>query len=213
MQCLNKGTIKKTKLLGLAIALTASLQGCNKIAKEQEISSVLNQVTYCNETTIIRSQGLEQKQIGYACTMLTGVNKKFHRLFGTKGKPIADDNSLILRANVYDSKESFEKYATAHFNMPTSYGTMYLEGYPDRQGNIAEFVTYRKENLVVNLRHEYVHYLDGRFNKHGDYCNGLHDDHAGPEFCPSPNLPYPHLVWWTEGVAEYVTHGNNIKPC
>jgi len=86
---------------------------------------------------------------------------------------------------------------------------MYLEGYPDKKDNHAEFVAYQKGDVLWNLRHEFVHYLDGRFNAYGDHCNGLHDDHAGPEFCAEPHLAYPHLVWWSEGIAEFLAKGND----
>ncbi len=93
--------------------------------------------------------------------------------------------------------------------MPTNNGGMYLKGYPERKNNHAEFVAYAREGGLWNLSHEYIHYLDGRFNRYGDYCNGLHDDHAGPEFCPKPNASYPYGVWWSEGIAEYIAHGKD----
>lgn len=173
------------------------------------VEQVLSQVNECNETIVIRSQALTSKQIEDACKMLIAQEKNFHQIFGTEGKPVADDNNLRMRANVYSHREQFVKHATNHFNMPTDNGGMYLEGYPERKGNQAEFVAYQKNGQVWNLKHEYVHYLDGRFNKYGDYCNGLHDDHAGPEFCATPHLAYPHIVWWAEGVAEYIAHGKN----
>ena len=176
------------------------------------VDEVLSQVHNCNDTIIIRSQALSDEMIAQACEILIGEEQHFHETFGTKNKPVADDNNQAMRANVYHSREEFVKYATAHFTMPTNNGGMYLEGYPDKPDNQAEFVAYERDGQIWNLRHEYVHYLDGRFNKYGDYCNGLHDDHAGPEFCPSPNLSYPHIVWWAEGLGEYMAHGdNNLK--
>ncbi|MBT1443338.1 collagenase [Shewanella sp. JM162201] len=81
--------------------------------------------------------------------------------------------------------------------------------HPQREGNQAEFVAYQKNGQIWNLRHEYVHYLDGRFNLYGDFCSALHDSHSAPEYCPEPSPPLPHLVWWTEGVAEYLALGDN----
>jgi hypothetical protein len=80
-----------------------------------------------------------------------------------------------LRANFYSSSDEYVKYATAHFNMPTNNGGMYLAGYPVRKDNHAEFVAYERDGGLWNLSHEYIHYLDGRFNRYGDYCNGLHE--------------------------------------
>lgn len=171
------------------------------------VEQVLTQVHHCNKSITIRSQALSQDKVATACHELITQEDKFHQIFNSRNKPVRDDNNTSLRANFYSSNAEYVKYATEHFNMPTNNGGMYLEGYPERQGNHAEFVAFERNGGLWNLSHEYIHYLDGRFNRHGDYCNGLHDDHAGPEFCPTPNSSYPHGVWWSEGVAEYITWG------
>ncbi|WP_019026970.1 collagenase [Colwellia piezophila] len=178
-------------------------------AELANIEQILSQVHHCNKSITLRSQGLTPEKVASACQELIAQEDKFHQTFNTLNKPVADDNNHSLRANFYSSRAEYVKYATAHFNMPTDNGGMYLEGYPERKGNHAEFVAYERDGGLWNLSHEYIHYLDGRFNRYGDYCNGLHDDHAGPEFCPSPNLSYPHGVWWSEGVAEYIAWGKN----
>ena len=205
-----------------SLLIPAALTACNenstdtaKVEKKESevllesVDDILSQNTECNKNIVIRSQALTELQIKKACELLIDQENRFHATFGTRGKPVADDNNHIMRANIYNHRDDFVKYATAHFNMPTDNGGMYLEGYPDRLDNQAEFVAYERDGKIWNLRHEFVHYLDGRFNKYGDYCNGLHDDHAGPEFCPSPNLDYPHIVWWAEGLGEYSAHGEN----
>ena len=227
--------------LSVAVALAITLSACGKdnvettetktpavktdataeVVKKEEaptsleklpVEAVLSQVNKCNDTIVIRSQALTDEQVQQACAMLMEQEKRFHSIFGTQGKPVKDDLNHMMRANVYSHRDEFVKHATDHFNMPTNNGGMYLEGYPDKEGNQAEFVAYQRNGQIWNLKHEYVHYLDGRFNKYGDYCNGLHDDHAGPEFCPTPHLAYPHIVWWAEGVAEWIAHGkNNVK--
>lgn len=173
----------------------------------ESVDAILTQNHTCNDSIVIRSQELTSEQFEAACKMLIETEGKFHAVFSTRGKPVADDNNSTMRANIYNHRDDFVKYATAHFTMPTDNGGMYLEGYPDRAGNQAEFVAYERKGQIWNLRHEFVHYLDGRFNKYGDYCNGLHDDHAGPEFCPMPHRAYPHIVWWAEGIAEYIAKG------
>lgn len=174
-----------------------------------KVDDVLRQVTNCNERIVIRSQALSKEQVQATCQLLIEQEQSFHTVFNTFAKPVENDHNVTMRANVYASRDEFIKYATAHFNMPTDNGGMYLEGYPDNVDNQAEFVAYQRSGKIWNLKHEFVHYLDGRFNKYGDYCNGLHDDHAGPEFCPSPHLAYPHIVWWAEGIAEYLAWGEN----
>ena len=217
-----KKSINPLNLALCSLMIPAVLMGCSegsnntlkaeateKKAALESVDVVLSQNTQCNKNIVIRSQELTEKQLEDACTLLIDQENRFHAMFGTRGKPVADDNNNVMRANIYNHRDDFVKYATANFNMPTDNGGMYLEGYPDKLDNQAEFVAYERDGKIWNLRHEFVHYLDGRFNKYGDYCNGLHDDHAGPEFCPSPNLDYPHIVWWAEGLGEYSAHENN----
>lgn len=201
--------VQKLILLSTFTSLLAYGDGENSVDELAAVTDVLAQSTECNETIVIRSQSLDKAQLDSACMLLIAQEDKFHQVFNTRGKPVADDNNVKMRANIYSSRDEFVKYATAHFNMPTDNGGMYLEGYPDKANNQAEFVAYERSEKIWNLKHEYIHYLDGRFNKYGDYCNGLHDDHAGPEFCPTPNLAYPHIVWWAEGLGEYLAWGDN----
>ena len=168
------------------------------------VDRILAQQHHCSDTISIRSQALTPALRDDACALMIREEARFHRLFATEGKPVADDHNRRLRANIYHSREDFVKYATAHFNMGTDNGGMYLEGLPHQPDNHAEFVAYEKNGRIWNLEHEYVHYLDGRFNAYGDFCATLHDNHSGPEFCPKPSPALPHLVWWNEGIAEYV---------
>lgn len=173
------------------------------------LEQVLSRVHVCSDSLSLRSQALEPAQEQAICVELAGVEQRFHRLFGTAGRPVADDHNRSLRANIYRSADAFQQYAGAHFNMPTDNGGMYLEGLPGRPGNQAEFVANQNaDGTVRNLAHEFVHYLDGRFNLYGDFCANLHDSHAPPENCARPAPLTPYLVWWTEGVAEYLAKGD-----
>ena len=172
------------------------------------VEQVLPHIKTCSPTLVLRSQALSPQQEQDACQLLGGIETRFHQVFNTRDKPVKDDLNTSLRANIYQSKEDFIKYATRHFNMPTNNGGMYLEGLPREPGNQAEFVAnQKKDGSIHNLGHEYVHYLDGRFNLYGDFCANLHDSHAPPENCPQPAPLAPYLVWWSEGVAEYLYKG------
>ena len=173
------------------------------------ITQVLSQNHKCSDTIEIRSESLSVQQLTQACKLLSAQETEFHRLFNTKDSPVNDDYNQSMRANIYSDRDSYVKHVTAHFDVPSDNGGMYLEGFPDKQGNQAEFVAYEKNGQIWNLAHEYVHYLDGRFNLHGDFCASLHDSHSAPEYCPKPAPAYPHLVWWSEGLAEYISQGKN----
>ncbi|MEC4726456.1 collagenase [Shewanella sp. D64] len=175
------------------------------------ISEILAQEYACSDTIVIRSQALTTFQIEQACKLLGKQEAKFHQLFDTQGKPVANDNNISMRANVYHSREDYTQYVTAHFDVPNDNGGMFLEGSPHKAGNQAEFVAYEKKREIWNLAHEYVHYLDGHFNLYGDFCASLHDSHSAPEYCPKPAPLLPHLVWWSEGLGEYISLGDNNK--
>lgn len=173
------------------------------------VDQVLTRVHVCSPTIILRSQALTPETESKTCEMLSKVEQRFHQLFGTQGKPVRHDNNSSLRANIYQSREDFQRYAGRHFDMSTDNGGMYLEGNPDRPDNQAEFVANQnKDGSILNLSHEYVHYLDGRFNMYGDFCATLHDALSPPENCPAPVPDAPYLVWWVEGIAEYVAKGD-----
>ncbi len=172
------------------------------------VDQILSQQHQCSASLTLRSAALTQAQQQAACSQLAAIEQRFHQLFQSAGKPVKHDHNTMLRANIYQSKQQYVEFAGQHFQMPTDNGGMYLEGFPDQPGNQAEFVAYQRDKgQVWNLSHEFVHYLDGRFNLYGDFCATLHDSHAPPENCPTPAPDTPYLIWWTEGMAEYVAHG------
>ena len=179
------------------------------VRNETGINQVLSNVHYCADNIVLRFQSMEQQDIIDSCQLLKDTESQFHQLFNRQGKPVLHDNNNILRANIYASREDYVKYVTTHFDVPSDNGGMYLEGLPHIHNNSAEYVAYLRDGKVWNLNHEFVHYLDGRFNTYGDYCSAPHDNHAGPEYCPEPAPEPPYLIWWGEGLGEYVAHMNN----
>ncbi|CAM3242745.1 collagenase [Shewanella violacea] len=201
--------MKTFKLLSLTGLL--SLSACHSSVQEdpESLAAVLSQNYACSDTIVIRSQALTEEQIADACKLMGKQEARFHQLFGTEGKPVDNDNNMSMRANVYHSREDYTKYVTAHFDVPSDNGGMFLEGLPGQAGNQAEFVAYEKKGQIWNLAHEYVHYLDGHFNLYGDFCASLHDSHSAPEYCPKPAPLLPYLIWWSEGLGEYIAQGDD----
>ncbi|QYK06342.1 collagenase [Shewanella zhangzhouensis] len=190
----------------LALSLLSAVSHAQSLPSVETILSITHQ---CSPTLIIRAQAITPSQIDEACTLLSTQEQRFHTLLDTHNRPVRDDNNVAMRANIYADAEAYRTYVTAHFDVPSDNGGMYLEGHPARPGNQAEFVAYQKQGRIWNLRHEYVHYLDGRFNLYGDFCASLHDSHSAPEYCPKPAPLLPHLVWWSEGLAEYLAWGDD----
>lgn len=199
------------KISACGVMVSVALCACSAppVQTEGSADRVLNHAHRCGPSLLLRSQALQAGQEAQICQDLGAVERRFHALFGTAGKPVAQDVNEALRANIYASVKDFKQWAGGHFDMPVDNGGMYLEGHPERPGNQAEFVAYQRgDGSVHNLAHEFTHYLDSRFNLYGDFCANLHDSHSPPENCAQPSPLRPYLVWWTEGVAEYVAQGD-----
>lgn len=161
------------------------------------VQQALSQSYSCSSTIKIRSQNMTAIQHAAACDAMGAEEGLFHSKLATNNTPVADDNNSFLQVNIFDSSDDYGKYAGAIFGIDTNNGGMYLEGNPAVVGNQANFIAYEAsyanaEHYVWNLEHEYVHYLDGRFDLYGNF-----------------NSPTEDIVWWSEGVAEYVANLDN----
>ncbi|RYV04258.1 collagenase [Shewanella sp. OPT22] len=151
----------------------------------------------CSKTTFITHQDLTAAELAESCTKLTSQESGFHQLLATQNKPTANDHNHALEVVVFKNWSQYNAYGQLIYDIRTNNGGMYLEGTPQKQGNQARFFAFRQwwvepKFAVWNLNHEYVHYLDGRFTKYGKFGH-----------FPS------HMVWWSEGLAEYVSKGND----
>lgn len=151
----------------------------------------------CSPTLRLRAQELTMSQAEGICRELGAEEQQFHRQMETGGQPVADDLNEALELVIFDSSADWKRYGSALFGgVSTDNGGIYLEGDPARPGNQARFFAYEAEwkrpaFQVWNLRHEYVHYLDGRFNQYGSFGH----------------YPLNRTTWWSEGLAEFIAHG------
>lgn len=156
---------------------------------------VLNGRHQCGSTLKIRFQGtLSDDKLSGICEKLAVQEQKFHQMMGTTpAQPVANDQNTDLEIVIFKSSTDYQNYAGEFFGIDTDNGGMYLEGSPAVPGNQARFIAYQAtwlapQFVVWNLEHEYVHYLDGRFNQWGAFA----DQSA-------------NSVWWSEGLAEYLS--------
>jgi microbial collagenase len=152
----------------------------------------------CSPTLRIRAQEMTLAQLQDSCAILAREETYFHNMLVTNRKPVANDLNTTLELVVFDDYANYGKYASVIYDIDTNNGGMYLEGDPSVAGNQARFIAHEASWLrptftVWNLEHEYVHYLDGRFNMHGDFGMGV-------------SKP---TVWWIEGIGEYLSLRNN----
>ncbi|WP_436318350.1 collagenase [Streptomyces caniferus] len=99
------------------------------------------------------------------------VRAQFHRVLGT-WEPLAGDPNTTLTIVLYASRADYEVYHPLLTGMDTNNGGVYIE-----QG--ATFYTYQRRvpqdsslTLEELFRHEYVHYLNGRFAVPGFFGEG-----------------------------------------
>lgn len=160
---------------------------------------VLSKNYVCPDSSVhLRTQELNQDQANQSCNLLANEKPYFMSMVGSSGKPVSNDNNTSLEVVVFSSNADYDKYSPILFGNSTDNGGIYLEGDPSAAGNQARFIAFEATWLrptfqVWNLGHEYIHYLDGRFDMAGD-------------FSTENQVP---VVWWLEGLAEYMSLKNN----
>ncbi|GAA2631721.1 collagenase [Actinomadura fulvescens] len=152
-------------------------------------SSVLRIRHTCSSSLRIAAQDLTSSQLSSTCSSLANQDAYFHNVAKDSG-PVANDYNTLLEVVVFNSDYDYKLYAGAMFGIDTNNGGMYLEGNPAVVGNLPRFIAFERGTEIWNLNHEYTHYLDGRYNTWGP-------------FSESQKTP---VVWWTEGVAEYISY-------
>lgn len=169
-------------------------QGIDLEAAKRDLAARILPNRYtCQGPAIIRSQDLSDTQAAEACHVLNQKEQDFHQVANTGFTPVADDHNQQVEVVVFANNSSYVNYSAFLFGNTTDNGGQYLEGNPADHNNQARFIAYRYANdtdlSILNLEHEYTHYLDARFNQYGSF---------------NDNLAHGHIVWWLEGFAEYM---------
>lgn len=130
---------------------------------------------------------LEEVQLLYHAAK--EVQAGFFNMIGTD-QPVQGDTNEVLTMYVFGSLADYDNYATLLFGIPSNNGGMYIE-----RG--ATFYTWDRTvgvessfSLEALFRHEYVHYLQGRYLIPGYWGEGEIYDNS-------------RLVWFEEGMGEF----------
>ncbi len=114
--------------------------------------------------------------------------------------PVALDVNETITMRLYGSRDAYETYQGFLYDLPTDNGGIYIE-------SGATFYTYQRTpresiySLEELFRHEYIHYLAGRFIINGSF--------GGTEFYQNCLL-----TWFDEGLAEFLagsTQSDGVK--
>lgn len=147
----------------------------------------------CRGPARILAQEMTEAQAITSCETLNFKEDDFHQTVNTGYQPVADDYSDSVDVIVFKTKSDYSTYSSFLFDNTTNNGGQFLERDPSKQGNVPRFVAYQNgwgdDFSILNLEHEYVHYLDGRFNQYGDFHDTMREG---------------NIVWWLEGFAEYM---------
>lgn len=147
----------------------------------------------CRGPARILAQEITEAQAITSCETLNLKEDDFHQTVNTGYQPVADDHSDSVDVIVFKTKSDYSTYSSFLFDNTTNNGGQFLERDPSKQGNVPRFVAYQNgwddDFSILNLEHEYVHYLDGRFNQYGDFHDTMREG---------------SIVWWLEGFAEYM---------
>ncbi len=140
---------------------------------------------------VIRSQYNDPEYGSFICETLNDQENLFHEVLDTKRQPLPGDVNESIEIIIFISPDFF-KVGFA-FGVGTLYGTgVYNQPVDARtDGNVIARIFVRApdnrpfSNSAVRVtRHEFVHYLDHRYNGYG-------------------------TIIWAEGLAEYLAVGNN----
>ena len=197
------GTGRKAYMLAMSAVnynqVCATYNLCSK--KDEIIAVVLNDRIDCPSGTLtLWAQDMNQAQRNWTCNSLGSHETYFHSTMQTNNTPVVPDDNDKLRMVVFNNATEWSVYGGALFGASTDNGGLYLEGDPSKAGDQATFFAYedvpaRPTFDIWNLRHEYMHYLDGRFNTQGDFGD-VNANGTGK------------TVWYGEGIAEFISRKN-----
>ncbi|MFE2165794.1 collagenase [Streptomyces sp. NPDC059447] len=129
-----------------------------------------NTYTYDNGGIKVRT-ALDRATVDQLYYASKQVKTQFHRVLGTD-QPLAGDPNSTLNIVLYASRADYENYHPILTGYGTNNGGIYIE-------NGATFYTYQRRvpqdsslTLEELFRHEYTHYLNGRFAVPGTFGQG-----------------------------------------
>ncbi|WP_037606440.1 M9 family metallopeptidase [Streptacidiphilus rugosus] len=163
---------------------------CNLPA--QLTAAVLPITHACDSTHTIQAQSLSAADLAAACTSVLNEDAFFHNVVKDNG-PIPGQYESTVKLVVFASRNDYQTYAGAIFDVDTDNGGITLTGDPTDPANQPMSIMYIKspdDGFVAgiwNLNHEYTHILDARYDMKGDFAQQV----TVPD------------IWWIEGVAEY----------
>lgn len=154
-----------------------------------------------NETVVnIQNPAMSQAHIDQICSALKATENLFHSKLNTQELIVDNDQNDLVNVNIFANQPAYMTTGQLEQNMQDNASTgIYFESNPESRVATADVNTFEArrwadgEFFIWELTHEYVHYLDGRYNKQGGYSATANH----------------HMTWWTEGLAEYIADNDS----
>ncbi|MFD3327771.1 collagenase [Streptomyces sp. NPDC058701] len=139
---------------------------------KEDIERQIFPYTYAYDNGAIKVRtGLDRATVDQLYYASEQVKAQYHRVLGTD-QPLAGDPNTTLNIVLYGSRADYENYHPILTGYDTNNGGIYIE-------NGATFYTYQRRvpqdsslTLEELFRHEYTHYLNGRYAVPGFFGEG-----------------------------------------
>ncbi len=150
----------------------------------------------CSDVPVrIRAQEMSEDELTQACADLAQAKTQFDAVLDNTiapefGLPVEGDLNEITNIHIFSSLSNHVAWGEHLFNVDNDSG-IYLESEASKWSHRSDILTFNSLEwtggfpVIRSLQHEYMHALDGRFNKEGNYI--------------------PENGWWSEGLAEYAS--------
>jgi hypothetical protein len=141
-----------------------------------------------DDGSIIINTKISEERVNMLYLAIREARSNFFKLTGIN-QPVENDPNDVINMYIFDSEESYGNLGGLLFNIQTNNGGIYIE-------DNSSLFTFDRESYQLKidmlLKHEYVHYLDGRYNIPGGFGN--------PDF-----YDFKKSVFWVEGLANFVS--------
>jgi hypothetical protein len=149
----------------------------------------------CDEPVRIRAQDMTIEQLEEACAVVSRTKEAFDNVLSPEivpefQQPVENDLNDVTNIHIFASLSNHASWAEHLYDTSNTSG-IYFETSPTEWWHSSDIWTFNAlewsggRSVIRSFAHEYIHALDGRYNKEGGY-NG-------------------NLGWWSEGLAEYLS--------
>jgi|GEM_PF-5397199 len=165
----------------------ARLSICVASVKEEAMAKAFPYRHVFDNGSVVMRTAIPQAKAIQLYQAMKQVAAQYARITGM-ATPLDGDANATLTMYIYGTRKEYEAFQPLLFDLATNNGGIYIE-------DSGSFFTYERTasesiyTLEELLRHEYVHYLNGRYLIHGSF--------GGPSYAND------RLTWFEEASAEY----------